>query len=226
MKQQSLSESQLTQLNALKVLVQKRFANHGADHDWYHIERVYQLAVFLQSKEGGDLMLISCASLLHDISDHKLNGGILNDGGNVTRQILGDLGHDALFAAKVAEIVDGVSFKGAGVPDESTSLEMQIVRDADRLDAMGAIGIARAFHFGGSRNRPFFSPNQLPSQHTTFEAYSSDKSHTINHFHEKLLLLKDRLHTKAAKDMGERRHRLMENFVEEFYQDWNFTGDN
>lgn len=226
MKQQSLSESQLTQLNALKVLVQKRFANHGADHDWYHIERVYQLAVFLQSKEGGDLMLISCASLLHDISDHKLNGGILNDGGNVTRQILGDLGHDALFAAKVAEIVDGVSFKGAGVPDESTSLEMQIVRDADRLDAMGAIGIARAFHFGGSRNRPFFSPNQLPNQHTTFEAYSSDKSHTINHFHEKLLLLKDRLHTKAAKDMGESRHRLMENFVEEFYQDWNFTGDN
>ncbi|ASS48385.1 MAG: hypothetical protein A3D31_08525 [Candidatus Fluviicola riflensis] len=226
MKQQSLSESQLTQLDSLKELVKERFTSHGADHDWYHIERVYQLAVFLQSKEGGDLMLVSCASLLHDISDHKLNGGILNDGGRVTREILNDLGHEPAFAAKVAEIVDGVSFKGAGVPDKATSLEMQIVRDADRLDAMGAIGIARAFHFGGSRNRPFFSPNELPTQHATFEAYSSDKSHTMNHFHEKLLLLKDRLHTKTAKEMGERRHQLMENFVEDFYRDWNFNGEN
>lgn len=226
MKQQSLSESQLIQLDTLKELVKARFSGHGADHDWYHIERVYQLAVFLQSKEGGDLMLISCASLLHDISDHKLNGGVLNDGGNVTRQILSDLGHDAAFATRVADIVDGVSFKGAGVPDQVTSLEMQIVRDADRLDAMGAIGIARAFHFGGSRNRPFFSPDQPPTQHTTFEAYASDKSHTINHFHEKLLLLKDRLHTKAAKEIGEHRHQLMENFVEDFYRDWNFIGEN
>ncbi|MES2554558.1 MAG: HD domain-containing protein [Bacteroidota bacterium] len=224
--QQSLSESQQTQLNILKKLIEERFSSHGADHDWYHIERVYQLAVFLQSKEGGDLMLVACGSLLHDISDHKLNGGILNDGGRVTRQILNDLGHDAAFAEKVAEIVDGVSFKGAGVPDQATSLEMQIVRDADRLDAMGAIGIARAFHYGGSRNRPFYSPNQLPTQHATFEAYSSDKSHTMNHFHEKLLLLKDRLHTKTAKEMGERRHQLMENFVGDFYQDWNFSGGN
>jgi uncharacterized protein len=225
MKQQSLSPSQLSQLNTLKDLVYERFAGQGADHDWYHIERVYQLAVFLQSKEGGDLMLISCASLLHDISDHKLNGGILNDGGNVTRQILSDLGHDPEFTATVAEIVDGVSFKGAGVPDTATSLEMQIVRDADRLDAMGAIGIARAFHFGGSRNRPFYSPDQLPTEHATFEAYSSDKSHTINHFHEKLLLLKDRLHTASAKELGESRHRLMADFVDAFYRDWNFNGE-
>lgn len=226
MKQQLLSESQQNQLNTLIDLVRERFTGEGADHDWYHIERVYRLAVFLQSEEGGDLMLISCASLLHDISDHKLNGGILNDGGRVTREILADLGHEDAFAAKVAEIVDGVSFKGAGVPDKPTSLEMQIVQDADRLDAMGAIGIARAFHFGGSRNRPFFSPDQLPTKHATFEAYSTDKSHTINHFHEKLLLLQDRLHTNAAKELGESRHQLMADFVDAFYEDWNFGIEN
>ena len=223
--QHSLSEFQLSQLEILKNLVEARFTDHGADHDWYHIERVHQLAMYLQSKEGGDSMIIACASLLHDISDHKLNGGILNDGGRVTRQILGDLGHEETFAAQVAEIVDGVSFKGAGIADTATTIEMQIVRDADRLDAMGAIGIARAFHFGGSRNRPFYVPNQLPSDHQTFEAYSTDKSHTINHFHEKLLLLKDRLHTKTAKEMGESRHRLMVDFVDAFYHDWNFSSE-
>jgi uncharacterized protein len=209
-------------IHDLRKLVEERFKNHGSDHDWFHIERVYNMAMYLQSIEGGDADTIACAALLHDISDHKLNGGIMNDGGRVTRVILSEMGQSPEFADRVAEIVDGVSYKGAHVPDDAFNLEVQIVRDADRLDAMGALGIARAFHFGGSRNRPFFMPDQAPSEHKTFEEYAADKSHTINHFHEKLLLLKDRLHTKTAKRIGEKRHQLMQDFVDGFYDEWNF----
>jgi uncharacterized protein len=207
----------------LKDLVRDRFMGEGADHDWFHIERVYNMAMHLQSVEGGNAEVIACAALLHDISDHKLNGGKLNDGGRVAKEILLELGQTEAFAEEVAHIVDGVSFKGAGVPDSVSGKELSIVRDADRLDAMGALGIARAFHFGGSRNRPFYVPDVLPSDHTTFEAYANDKSHTINHFHEKLLLLQDRLLTDAGKKIGEKRHKLMEEFVEAFYREWNVT---
>jgi uncharacterized protein len=211
-----------TLIKTLKTTVEERFKNHGADHDWFHIERVYNMAMYLQSQEGGDATVIACAALLHDISDHKLNGGIMNDGGRVARQMLLELGQDEAFAGRVAEIVDGVSFKGAHVADEAFNLEVQIVRDADRLDAMGALGIARAFHFGGSRNRPFYVPDVAPTEHLTFEAYANDKSHTINHFHEKLLLLQDRLHTETAKKIGLGRHRLMQDFVDAFYAEWDF----
>jgi len=207
---------------ALKRIVEDRFKSHGADHDWFHIERVYNMAMHLQSIEGGDAGIIACAALLHDISDHKLNGGIMNDGGRVSREILLEMGQSPEFADRVAEIVDGVSFKGANVPDNAFNREVQIVRDADRLDAMGALGIARAFHFGGSRNRPFYVPDQGPADHKTFEEYAADKSHTINHFHEKLLLLRDRLHTEAAKEIGAKRHALMQDFVDAFYEEWNF----
>jgi uncharacterized protein len=211
-----------TLIKALKTTVEERFKNHGSDHDWFHIERVYNMAMHLQSQEGGDATVIACAALLHDISDHKLNGGIMNDGGRVARELLPEMGQDEPFANRVAEIVDGVSFKGAHIADEAFNLEVQIVRDADRLDAMGALGIARAFHFGGSRNRPFYVPDVKPTEHLTFEAYANDKSHTINHFHEKLLLLQGRLHTETAKKIGLRRHRLMQDFVDAFYAEWNF----
>jgi uncharacterized protein len=218
-----MKESPLIQ--QLKNLVRDRFIGEGADHDWFHIERVYNMAMHLQALEGGDAEVIACAALLHDISDHKLNGGKLNDGGRVSREILLELGQTETFAEEVARIVDGVSFKGAGVPDSVSGKELSIVRDADRLDAMGALGIARAFHFGGSRNRPFYVPDVLPAEHATFEAYANDKSHTINHFHEKLLLLQDRLQTDAAKKIGEKRHKLMQDFVDSFYREWNGTVD-
>jgi uncharacterized protein len=209
-------------VNEVRKRVEEQFKGHGADHDWFHIERVYNMAMHLHSFEGGDADMIACAALLHDISDHKLNGGIMNDGGRVTREMLLELGQSEAFSNEVAKIVDGVSFKGAQVADDAFNLEVQIVRDADRLDAMGALGIARAFHFGGSRDRPFYVPDVPPTDHTTFEAYASDKSHTINHFHEKLLLLQDRLHTPSAKAIGEKRHRLMQDFVDAFYEEWNF----
>jgi uncharacterized protein len=210
--------------NILPLLTEKvreQFAQYGADHDFYHIERVVKLAEFLQKKEGGDLLVIQCAALLHDISDHKLNGGIKNDCARVSRIVLTDLNANSDLIKKVCEIVDLVSYKGANVPDVSGSIELSIVRDADRLDAIGAIGIARAFHFGGSHNRPFFIPNVPANAHESFNEYSNDKSHTINHFYEKLLLLSDRLETNSAKEIGRKRHELMEQFIVEFHKEWN-----
>lgn len=210
-------------IESVKKKVEEAFAQHPADHDFDHILRVYNMAMHLQQLEGGDADKVACAALLHDISDHKLNGGKLNEGGKVAKSLLLELGADPSFADDVAVIVDGVSFKGMNVKDEGDSLELLIVRDADRLDAMGAIGIARAFHYGGARNRPFYTHGQAPKEHNTFEEYASDKSHTINHFHEKLLLLQDRLQTKSAKEIGRKRHELMSTFVDAFYAEWTFV---
>lgn len=208
-------------INKLKEMVEEKFRSESADHDWYHIERVLKLSEFIQEKEGGDLLVVQAAALLHDISDYKLNGGIKNDCERVSREILTSLSADSEFIDQVCSIVDRVSFKGAGVEDETGSLELAIVRDADRLDAIGAIGIARAFHFGGKRDRSLYEPDLAPSLHTDFEAYSTDKSHTLNHFYEKLLLLKDRLTTPTAQKIGLERHKLMEHFVDSFLMEWN-----
>lgn len=208
-------------LEEVKSIVEEKFRRESADHDWYHIERVLKLAEYIQDQEGGDLMVVRLAALLHDISDHKLNGGIKNDCGRVSREILTGLHADEPLIEKVCAIVDKVSFKGAGVEDAIESLELDIVRDADRLDAIGAIGIARAFHYGGKNDRPFYEPDLAPSLHTDFDSYSSDKSHTLNHFYEKLLLIKDRLRTKTAQQLGEERHRIMSDFVADFLKEWN-----
>jgi len=210
-------------INSIKTLVQSEFEIESTGHDWHHIERVYNTACFLQSKEGGNSSVIELAALLHDISDHKFNGGKLNEGGKIAYQLLIENGCDESTAIKVKQIVDSVSFKGANVKDEVASLEAQIVQDADRLDAIGAIGIARAFAFGGNRNRPIYEPSSTPTLHTTFEEYSSSKSHTINHFYEKLLLLKDRLHTQTAIEIGKERHLFMEDFLKQFYKEWNIN---
>lgn len=208
-------------LEEVRTIVERKFRSESADHDWYHIERVLKLAEYIQSKEGGDLLVVQLAALLHDISDHKLNGGIKNDCGRVSREILTRLKADEKLTERVCDIVDNVSFKGAGVSDVVESIELDIVRDADRLDAIGAIGIARAFHYGGKNDRSFYEPDLGPSLHTDFDSYSSDKSHTLNHFYEKLLLIKDRLRTKTAQEIGAERHQIMEGFVSSFLKEWN-----
>lgn len=209
--------------NTLALLterVREHFQHHGSDHDFYHIERVYNLAMHIQEQEGGDPTVIAYAALLHDVSDHKLNGGVLNDNGRVAKIWLEELHVAPEIIDRVLEVVDHVSYKGAGVTDVDGSLELTIVRDADRLDAIGAIGIARAFHFGGSRNRPFFVPDVKPQLHADFATYVKDEGHTINHFYEKLLLLKDRMQTKTAKRIAEKRHQLMVDFLEQFHAEW------
>lgn len=204
----------------VKFLVEEKFKKESADHDWYHIERVLKLSEHIQRQEGGNLLVVQLAALLHDISDYKLNGGIKNDCGRVSREILMSFNAERGLIDQVCAIVDNVSFKGAGVEDVAESLELDIVRDADRLDAIGAIGIARAFHYGGKNNRSFYEPDLGPSYHTDFDSYSVDKSHTLNHFYEKLFLLKDRLKTKTAQKIGEKRHVLITQFVDEFLGEW------
>jgi uncharacterized protein len=212
---------EVTIVQTITKILQEQFKDDATGHDWYHIQRVYELACFIQSKEGGNKTVIQLAALLHDISDHKFNGGKLNVGGQIGYELLRKNGCPKEIASKVKDIIDVVSFKGALVQDKPTTLEAKIVQDADRLDAIGAIGIARAFAYGGNKNRPIYDPNIQPVLHESFEAYAKSKSHTINHFYEKLLLLKDRLHTKTAKKIGEERHQYMITFLDQFKAEWN-----
>ena len=210
-------------VKVIKELIQEDFKEESTGHDWHHIQRVYSTACYIQTKEGGDRIVVELAALLHDISDHKFNGGKLNEGGKVAYELLIENNCDEVIAQKVKKIIDKVSFTGAKVNDEVESLEGQIVQDADRLDAIGAIGIARAFAFGGNRNIPIYEPSSLPTLHDTFDSYANSKSHTINHFHEKLLLLKDRLHTETAKTIGKQRHSYMEDFLMQFHAEWDLN---
>lgn len=219
----NLSAERLELLEAIKQAMFTHFSKEEAHHDWYHIERVLNLSLYLQQQEGGDVEIIALTALLHDISDYKLNGGRLNSNADAAGELMNNLGYDERTMTRVCSIIDKISYKGAGVQDEGSEIELQIVRDADRLDAMGAIGIARAFQYGGSRNRLIFSPEDKPEMHASFEDYSKSNSHTMNHFHEKLLLLKDRLATKTAREIGEKRHALMQQFTDAFYSEWYFS---
>lgn len=201
--------------------IRAKFSDQEGSHDWFHIDRVRRTAIYLQSQEGGNVELIELAALLHDYSDHKYNGGDFEAGAKEVQDLLLSLGADQILALQVAQIVNIVSYKGAKVADQSTSLEGQIVRDADRLDAIGAIGIARAFSYGGSRGRALYDPSITPTLHDNKEAYAQDKGHTINHFYEKLLLLKDRMETKTAQILATQRHAVMEQFIVQFKQEWN-----
>jgi len=208
-------------LKQIETIVRDKFSNQEGSHDWFHIDRVRRTALYLQSIEGGSAECIELAALLHDYSDHKYNGGDFDAGSREVLQLLRSLGASADLAQQVAQIVSVVSYKGAHVPDSMTSLEGQIVRDADRLDAIGAIGIARAFSYGGSKGRALYDPNIAPTLHQSKEAYAQDKGHTINHFYEKLLLLKDRMETPTAKKLAAQRHAVMEQFIVQFRQEWN-----
>ena len=201
--------------------VRAKFSDQEGSHDWFHIDRVRRTALYLQSREGGSPELIELAALLHDYSDHKYNGGDFEAGAKEVQHLLLSLGAAPNLALQVAQIVNIVSYKGAKVADQNTSLEGQIVRDADRLDAIGAIGIARAFSYGGSRGRALYDPSVAPTLHDSKEAYAQDKGHTINHFYEKLLLLKDRMETPTAQRLAAERHAVMEQFLSHFKQEWN-----
>lgn len=148
-----------------------------------------------------------------------MNGGILNHGGVIAKEILVELNYSVEIIDQVVALVDNISFKGALVEDKKISLEQQIVQDADRLDAIGAVGIARAFAFGGNKNRPIYQSNVEPTLHDSFEDYAVSKSHTINHFYEKLLLLKDRFNTETGKKLAVERHQVMENFLNQFFKE-------
>jgi len=201
--------------------LQQEFANEGTGHDWYHIERVWKLSRKIAEKEGNnDLFIVEMGALLHDIADHKFHGGDDSIGPKVAREFLSQFTLKKQEIDQIAEIVKEISFKGAGVPTPMSSNEGKIVQDADRLDAIGAIGIARTFAYGGSKNRPIYDPNVKPICHTSFAAYKTSTAPTINHFYEKLLTLRDKMNTTTAKIEAERRHAFMEDFLRNFYTDW------
>ncbi len=205
--------------------IRDQFLEDSTGHDWYHILRVVNLSKHIQSKEGGDKEIVVLSALLHDISDHKFNGGKLDEGGKVAFELLRSFDYPEDRALKVKYIVDNISFKGANTKVEMESLEGQIVQDADRLDAIGAIGIGRTFAYGGHKGQPMYDPEIPSKMHDTFEEYANSKGTTINHFHEKLLLLADRLNTKTAQEIGGKRHQLMEQFLNDFLNEWDFNPD-
>lgn len=195
--------------------IQQRFAGDGSGHDWWHIHRVRNLALELAKREQADAFIVEMAALLHDLDDWKLNPD-----SNQVEKWLRKLSVAENEANHILDITRNVSFKGAGVPTPMSTIEGKVVQDADRLDAIGAIGIARTFAFGGSRDRLIYHPDVTPEMHQSFESYQQNQSHTINHFYEKLLLLKDRMQTRAGYEMALHRHKVMENFLDEFFNEW------
>jgi len=199
--------------------VKDEFARDSSGHDWWHIARVWKTALALCKQEGADVYTVELAALLHDLDDWKLSPSA---GGKPVRAEawLRQMGVDPALAEHVCEIITGLSFKGALVETPMRTLEGQIVQDADRLDAIGAIGIARAFAYGGHKGRLLYDPDSPPRMHASFEQYQKSGSATINHFYEKLLLLKDRMNTPTAKKIAAQRHAHMEQFLEQFMREW------
>ncbi len=195
-------------------------ANDSSGHDWWHIQRVWNNALTIGRAEGADLFVVQLAALVHDIADWKFHDGDESIGPRRAAEWLTSLGVDPVTIEHVCDIIAHVSFKGAGVATPMRTLEGQVVQDADRLDAIGAIGIARAFAFGGHRGRAMYDPHVAPEMHASFAAYKKNSGPTINHFHEKLLLLKDQMKTATARQMAAERHHFMEEFLARFHAEW------
>lgn len=196
----------------------------SSGHDWWHIYRVWQTSLYIAARENVDSVVVQLAALLHDIGDWKFHAGDESVGPRLAREWLQLLSVEERVIDHVCTIIANLSFKGADVKAAPLSLEGQVVQDADRLDAIGAIGIARAFAYGGAKGREMHDPQIVPVLHTSFEQYKASRGTTINHFHEKLLLLKDRLNTSTAKALAERRHAFMLEFLEQFDAEWNING--
>lgn len=200
--------------------VRVRFEKDGSGHDWHHILRVRRLAEHLGRLEGADLRIVALGALLHDVADWKFHGGDDAAGPREAERLLREEGADERTIAALVDIVASVSFKGARVATPMWTIEGQVVQDADRLDAHGAIGIARCFAYGGHAGRPLYDPSAEEVLHDSAQAYKAAHSASLNHFHEKLYHLKDRMNTAAAGELAEERHRLMEEFEARFVAEW------
>jgi uncharacterized protein len=204
-----------------KSFVQKTLKNAEGGHDWFHTLRVYTNAKTILKNETADAFVVKLASLLHDIADSKFHNGNEDIGPQKAKAFLETQSVDAEVITHVVNIIKNVSYKGGHNKDKFRSVELNIVQDADRLDAIGAIGIARTFNFGGFKNNPLYDPEVPANPHQSKEEYKKSNSPTINHFYEKLLLLKDNMHTKTARDIALHRHEFMVNYLNQFYKEWN-----
>ncbi|MDN3586528.1 HD domain-containing protein [Pedobacter aquatilis] len=200
--------------------VKKTLENAEAGHDWFHIERVFKTALNINKIEKGDELIVSFAALLHDIADPKFNNGDEELGPNVAAEFLKSIEVNEHIISQVKLIIQNMSFKNSFDNTGFTSKEMNIVQDADRLDAIGAIGIARAFTYGGYKNRVLYDPQIKPEQNHSKESYKNTSAPTINHFYEKLLLLKDMMNTESGKAIAEKRHNFMITYLDNFYSEW------
>lgn len=200
--------------------VEAKMSGEATGHDWWHVQRVWKNAVKICKTEGGNLFVIEMAALLHDMGDHKFHGGI--DKTYETAMYWLDQFTEITTTNKhhIADICHLLSYKGAGVSTDMPTTEGKIVQDADRLDALGAIGIARAFAYGGKKNRMIHHPGASPTLHQSFEEYQSSQSTTIQHFYEKLLLLEDRMQTETGRMHAKQRTLFMEEFLKYFFTEW------
>lgn len=204
------------------LFVKESLASAESGHDWWHISRVLSNAeAILPSLPLADSFTVRMAALLHDIDDWKFKDASNKSSKTKTEVFLESLALDQKIIQKILDVIESVSFKGSGVKDDTDSIEGKIVQDADRLDALGAIGIARCFSYGGFRQREMYNPEKKPCYHKTFEEYKGNNDGTtINHFYEKLLLLKDRMKTEKGKEIAKERHDYMQQFLERFLKEW------
>ncbi len=194
--------------------------NAEGGHDWFHIYRVWKSAKQIAISEKVDLFVVELGALLHDIADSKFHNGDEEVGPRIAKEFLTSLSVDEETINHVVNIIDNISFKGGKETQKFKSIELDVVQDADRMDAIGAIGIARTFNYGGHKNRAIYDPAIPPNLNMSKEEYKNSDAPTINHFYEKLLLLKNRMNTKAGIAMAEKRHAFMEMYLDEFYKEW------
>jgi len=209
-------------INKTITFVKETLADAEGGHDWFHIERVYKNALLISKNENVDVFIVQLGALLHDIADSKFNNGDDTVGPKIAGEFLFNLNVDSTIIEHVINIIEHVSFnKSLEKGQKFKSLELDVVQDADRLDAIGAIGIARCFNYGGFKNRPLYNPEIKPNLNMSKAEYKTSNAPTINHFYEKLLLLKDKMNTKTGKQIAQKRHDYMLGFLNQFYAEWN-----
>lgn len=207
-------------INNTITFVKEQLQDAEGGHDWFHIERVYKNALLIARDEECDVTIVKLGALLHDIADSKFHDGDEMIGPKTARTFLESQIVPEEIIIHVINIIENISFKGGNFENKFYSKELVIVQDADRLDAIGAIGIARAFNYGGFKNRGLYNPDIAPKTNMTKEEYKKNADPTINHFYEKLLLLKDKMYTVSGKKIAEQRHQYMEGFLSQFYAEW------
>lgn len=201
--------------------VKETLSNAEGGHDWFHIQRVYNNARHIAKEEDCNIQVVEIAALLHDIADSKFHGGDESIGPKTAKKFLEKEGAEKSLIRHVIKIIENVSFKGGKEKQAFKSIELDIVQDADRLDAIGAIGIARTFNYGGYKGRALYDPEIAPNLQMTKEEYKASTAPTINHFYEKLLLLKDRMNTETGRRIAADRHAFMVHYLQQFYAEWN-----
>jgi len=207
-------------INEVAKTVKRNLKNEGSGHDWWHVYRVWKMAKHIGKKESVNMFIVELAALLHDIADWKFHSGDDTIGPKKAKQFLIKYKVSKDIIDHVCNIIATMSFKGAGVKTEMKTIEGKVVQDADRLDAIGAVGIGRAFAYGGYENRPMYDPNKKFAIHQSKEEYFKSKISTIHHFYEKLLFLKEHMNTKTAREIAQGRHKFIELFLERFFQEW------